>query len=185
MSEFFFVLKVMFFTLVAVLLMQVRWGEKTIETHTMNFLTESSLVAPIDDTAQAAIVMIRNGWNSMIRSFNTRFSHSLRDDNRPGNRLSGFTFGRSESVANAEKEKAREEAIRGYVSEQKDKVVEQGERAIDNSEEAFARLKRRAREAGNRIKSRFIDETKNPVDEEASRRASASPPEDNVVDEAQ
>lgn len=88
----------MFLTIVAVLLMQIRWGNSTIENYAMGFLTTSSIVGPIDDTANATVIFIRNGWNRVAKSFNTRFSNSLREENQPGTRLSGFQVGRSENI---------------------------------------------------------------------------------------
>lgn len=209
MTEFFFFLRIMFFTMVTVLLMQIRWGDTTIENHTIEILTTSAIVEPIDNTAQGAVVFIRNGWNAMIKSFNTRFSQSLRGENQPGTRLSGFQFGRSEKVEKDIERRSRVDDVKDYVSEKSDQALSAGrrvvsdgrDRVVDNSDDAFERLKMRARQAGSKIRSRFIDETKTPTDSVDARdragsdgqrdralsngnhdRASASPAEDEVVE---
>jgi hypothetical protein len=167
MSEFFFFIRIMFFTLVAVLLMQVKWGGTTIENHTMDFLTSSAVVAPIDRVAQSAVVFIRNSWNATIKSFNTRFSESLRGENQPGSRLSGLNVDRSEAVSEARR---RAEQMRDSINMN-----------ASESEDAFEKLKRKAREAGSKIRSSFIDETRVPQD---PSRASATPADDESVSES-
>ncbi len=176
MSEIFFFARILVVTMVAVLLMQVRWGDQTIEDHTMAFLTTSTLVAPIDETAQAAGIFIRNGWNRVTKSINTRFSHSVRGENQPGLRLSGLSFNRSDTV-----ERKREAELNAR--------EQQFEIAREEAESAFEKLKRRAREAGSKIRSKFIDETQVPGrgDAHASAkdrsRASASSDEDDAMTE--
>lgn len=205
MTEFFFFLRIMFFTAVTVLLMQVRWGEETIENHTMNLLTTSAIVAPIDTTAQGAVVFIRNSWNSMTKSFNTRFSNSLRGDNQPGSRLSGLNVGRSQAVEKQYEQRSRTDEVRDYLTETGEhaadagrKIYGEGKRvfnqgsgyepargSVDNNEDTFEKLKSRARAAGAKIRSRFIDETKNPVEsgaaEHARGHAASSPQEDEEI----
>ncbi len=176
MSEIFFFIRILCVTMVVVLLMQVRWGDQTIEDHTMVFLTTSNFVAPIDETAQAAGIFIRNTWTRVTKSLNTRFSHSLRGDNQPGLRLSGMSFNRSDTV-----EKKRETELSAR--------EEQLALAKDEAESAFDKLKKRAREAGAKIRSKFIDETHTPGRDDSHTsakdrsRASASADQDDAMTE--
>lgn len=158
MSDLFFLFKMMFLTLVAALLMQIRVGGATIENHAMVFLTTSSLVGPIDDTAQASVIFIRNSWNRIAKTFNTRFSNSLREGNQPGTRLSGLRISRSEAVEKSQQKTA-------------------AENNSDSDKSSFEKLKQRAMNAGAKIKSRFIDETRTPGD------AAATPQEDEFIEE--
>lgn len=187
MSDIFFFLKIMFLTMVAVLFMQIRWGGVTVEHHAMRLLTASALVTPIDDTAQAAVVFIRNSWNKMTKTFNTKFSNSLRKENQPGTRLSGFDMARSEVVKKTQQKSLEENfgiensSIENNSSEKNSAVND-----IKEKEFSFENLKKRARQAGSRIRSQFIDETKNPGQaEDISRRgaASATPQEDESIDQ--
>jgi hypothetical protein len=146
MGAFSFVIRTMILTVLIVLLLQIRWGDSSLEDVTMNFITSSAVVAPINQSAQGTVRFIRNLWTKANRSFDTHFSRGLQDENRPGSRHLGFSLERSEKVLKQDAEKVKEKAEDAY------------EEAKDSS--AFQKFKESARSASSRVKSSFVDETK-------------------------
>jgi hypothetical protein len=54
MSELFFCLKTLVLTIALVMVMQIRVGEQTLESHAMAFFQSSSIVTPLNSVAQGA-----------------------------------------------------------------------------------------------------------------------------------
>jgi len=111
MGTIYFALKALVVTFVLVLLMQVQWGDSTIEGHAMEFLTSSAAVKPIDETATGVVVFIRNSWSKFTKSINTNFMKSMRGENQPGSRHMGFNIERSSKAAVKRAEALSEQAI--------------------------------------------------------------------------
>ena len=132
MDSIFHILRVGILTCVLVLCLQVRWGEATLEDHTMNFLTSSAVIRPIDEVATSVVVFVRNTWSHFTRSLDTNFSNALRKENQPGSRHLNLTLERSKK----------------YVSEKSDD------------------LRERVRDVAKRARSKFIDETEVPGQED-------------------
>ena len=129
MSDFIFFLKILAITFVVVLLLQIRFGEKTAEDYTMDFLTSSAVVKPINQTAGGAVIFIRNMWSKFSRSINTKFINAMRSENQPGSRQSHFMVERSKELKEAK----------------------------ENTAELMERFKQRATATTKKIRSKFID----------------------------
>jgi hypothetical protein len=159
MDAFSFFLRTLALTIIAVLVMQVRWGTSTIEDQVMNFMTSSAIVRPIDDTAKGAVVLIRNSWTKITQTINTNFTNALRKENQPGSRLGSFSFGRSEE----------------YVKSKTQEVRDAGENAAQDvamdTESFVKRFKKKAAEVGRKAKKSFIDETEVPSFESVREKA--------------
>lgn len=120
MGDLFFFMRVMVITVVVVLLMQIRWGNQTIEHHTMNFITSSSFVEPIDDVANGAVRFIRNMWSSFTKNINTGFTNALRKENQPGSRHSSLVnLERSQEYIKEHSQKAIKSVRGQFVDETK------------------------------------------------------------------
>jgi len=154
MGPFGFFLRSFIFTILLVLCLQIRWGQDSLEDLTMNLLTSSAVVAPINQSAQGAVRFVRNMWSKANRSFDTHFSRALQEENRPGSRHLAFSIERSETAVKQKAEGVGEAARRAY------------EEAKESS--AFQKFKDTARSASNRIRSQFIDETKVPEETKAT-----------------
>lgn len=74
MGPFSFFLRVLIITLVAILFMQIRIGDTTIERHALLFLQNSSLIAPIDETATNISRLVRNGLTRLSKMVSTNFN---------------------------------------------------------------------------------------------------------------
>jgi hypothetical protein len=60
MMDFLFFVKTFFLTIAIVLFMQIQVGSSSIETHAMNFVQSSAIVAPLNTVAKGAAKMIRD-----------------------------------------------------------------------------------------------------------------------------
>lgn len=60
MMDIVFFLKTFLLTIAIVLVMQIQVGEKSIETHAMNFVQSSVVVAPLNGVAKGAAKMARD-----------------------------------------------------------------------------------------------------------------------------
>ena len=60
MMDFLFFVKTCALTVAIVLLMQIQVGTSTIETHAMNFVQSSMIVAPLNTVARGAAKVIRD-----------------------------------------------------------------------------------------------------------------------------
>lgn len=145
MGPFSFVIRTAIITTLLVLLMQIKWGNETIEDYAMMAITSSAVVAPLNKTAQGAVALLRNAWSKANQSFDTHFSKALQEENRPGSRHLSFSVERSEKAVK-EKVVAAEEAAKGAYEEAKDSS-------------AFQKFKAKATATTARIKSKFVDET--------------------------
>lgn len=167
MGSILFFLKSMVVTTVVVLLMQIRWGDGTIEDYTMDFLTSSAVVKPIDQTAKGSVIFIRNTWSKITRSLNTNFSNALRSENQPGSRQASLAVRRSEDTNN--------------------KAVNPKEEVADTAS-LVERFKRKTAEVSRKVRSRFIDETDVPESTKGGKTydssLATSTQDDDALDDA-
>ncbi len=148
MGAFSFFIRTMILTVLVVLILQIRWGEASLEDHAMSFITSSAVVAPLNSTAQGTVRFLRNMWTKANRTFDTHFSQALQDENRPGSRHLALTIQRSEKAVKAKAEEVKEIAAGAF------------DDAEDSS--AFEKFKAKAKSTSDRIRSKFIDETETP-----------------------
>lgn len=87
MDSLYFILKSLVVTFVIVLFMQIKWSDRTLEYEAHRFLTSSTIVKPLESTAQGAVTFVRNMWNKVTKSLNSNFSNALRSENQPGSRF--------------------------------------------------------------------------------------------------
>jgi hypothetical protein len=105
MDSILFIFKTLIITAVVVVFMQVKWGNNTIENEAYHFLTSSSVIVPIENVADSAVVLVRNTWRKMTGIFNNKFSEKLQSENQPGQRHLQFTIERSKAASYGQKVK--------------------------------------------------------------------------------
>ena len=69
MGEFMFVVKTFIFTLILVVIMQIKIGGFTIEEHSLDWLHESSVVRELQEVAQGAIRASKSGYKTVSNLF--------------------------------------------------------------------------------------------------------------------
>lgn len=110
MTDFFFVIKCLVFTVILVFAMQIKIGNETIESQSMTWLHESSAVHSLQLVADGAIKSVRHGLNWASNYFDTKIGAN--DKKRPGSRLQNLAVKRSDVVEREQelKRRAAEEA---------------------------------------------------------------------------
>jgi hypothetical protein len=115
MDAALFVIKSAVVTAVLIVLMQVRFGDMTAEEHTIDFVTSSALVAPLEEVAQGAVKAMRDGWNKFSGTWNHNVKGVVDTENLPGYRQARLQIQRSKQFVT---EKTDE--VTGAVGEQVD-----------------------------------------------------------------
>lgn len=69
MGEFMFVVKTFIFTLILVVVMQIKVGGFTLEEHSLDWLHESSAVRELQEVAQGAIRASKSGYRTVSNLF--------------------------------------------------------------------------------------------------------------------
>lgn len=86
MSEFFFVVKMLAFTVVVVMLMQIRVGSRTIEQRSLSWLHESKAVEALRGVASGAVALGLEGVDWANRAIDRKLGSSGSSDARKSER---------------------------------------------------------------------------------------------------
>ena len=86
MGDLIYFIKTLVFTVIIVLLMQVKFGEETIETKTKRALTESSVGGYLGEVAEGGVAVVGKGYHAIMNMFNIEFDKRFSRDNYPGMR---------------------------------------------------------------------------------------------------
>lgn len=105
MGEFMFVVKTFIFTLILVVIMQIKIGGFTIEEHSLDWLHESSVVRELQEVAQGAIRASKTGYNAVSSLFSDA-SNGAREVSSDG----WLKIRRSEAYHKQREKELREEA---------------------------------------------------------------------------
>lgn len=94
-----FFVKTLAITFLVVVLMQVKWGEGTVEEHTLEFIQTSSLIQPLQKTAAGGVHLVQNSIRWLSQQVNQKIRHqSGTEEASLGGRASEFKLKRSEAV---------------------------------------------------------------------------------------
>jgi hypothetical protein len=178
-ESLFFAIKTLLVTFLVVLLMQVKWGSQTVEQIAYQSITTSSLVVPLEEAADGAVVFMRNSWRKVTQSINTNFTNSLRSENQPGQRH--LEWGKNRSQAYIEQTKKN---ISGTVNAARNDygpaAVEAYEEASSNTAGIIERFKKKVSQVGQNVKGKFIDETQVPTETQSHRSPQSKRSTDNT-----
>ncbi len=70
MGTLLFVIKTLTLTVILVVVLQIEWGENTLEETAMDFVHESRLLEPLREASQGAHLVIKNSWKSVSEKVN-------------------------------------------------------------------------------------------------------------------
>ena len=200
MDSVWFTLKALALTFIVTVLMQIKWGTATIEDHTIQFITTSGLVKPVDDTANGAVVFIRNSWNQLTKYLNTNFTNALRSENRPGSRQNFLSLERSEKASPREKMEAENGESQSRVNRVTSDIQARAKKwaeeapssaktavsaATETSSSYFSQLKDKMREVNRKVQSKFVDETRVPGEDDEQKASYTNDDAITETDEAQ
>lgn len=109
MGSIFFVLKCLVFTVVLVILMQIRIGGTTLEEKALHWTHNSSVMQPIQQVADGSVKALREGWKKTYQWISAPFSN-WGGKEWPGQRSLKVNWERSEKVIAEQAKKAKEKA---------------------------------------------------------------------------
>lgn len=86
-------LQTLFFTLIVIVLLQIKIGESTLEQKTIQWYRTSNLVAPIQEVANGGAKLVRDIVNKVASSLDIQLFEKMK--NQPGQRDVQFQLERS------------------------------------------------------------------------------------------
>lgn len=110
MGDIFFFLKMIVFTVVFILMMQIKIGPTTLEQKALNWIHTTSIMEPVHDVAQGGVIALKSLWSDVIGSIDSNVKKTFNSDNVPGNRSLGIELKRSQAYLKQAAEKAKEKA---------------------------------------------------------------------------
>ena len=87
MGDIFFIIRMAVYTVVLVIVMQVKIGPTTIEEKVIDFTHNSSFSETIQKVAEGAVRIIGIGYNKTVQNVESAFSKNHLKENIPGQRL--------------------------------------------------------------------------------------------------
>jgi hypothetical protein len=102
-----FIIKSFFIAILIIFIMQVKWGETTIEEKSMSWIANSPIVAPLQDVATGGAKAIREFWKTVTSKVNAKFFKNDKGIQKAGARDLNFTLKRSEQYLNDQANKIK------------------------------------------------------------------------------
>lgn len=128
MGDIFFFLKMLVFTVVFILMMQIKIGPTTVEQKALHWIHTTSVMKPVHEVAQGGVIAIKSLWKDIVGSIDSNVKRTFNSDSVPGKRSLGIELKRSQAYLKEAAAKAKEKA-KDVVSEEikKDQPVLWGE----------------------------------------------------------
>ncbi len=108
MSEIFFILKTMVLTAVLVVVLQIRVENQSLEDKATEYLQSTTVLAPLQETADGALKVVKKFWKTAMGSMNSKFMREFNSDQTPGKRKLGVQLERSKEYFEEQAEKAQQ-----------------------------------------------------------------------------
>ena len=126
------------FSLVFILILQIKIGDETLEQKSMEMIRESKLIEPLQEVADGGVKVIEKGWGDFVKAFDGNFSGIFNTDNIPGKRKIGVKFERSKEYLENQLKQAKEKVSEYEKAQQEavEPINDQIENS-DNQEEEF------------------------------------------------
>ena len=122
MGDILFFLKMIVFTVIFILMMQIKLGPTTLEQKTLHWIHHSSVLKPAQDVAQGAVLALKSFWNETLSHIDTRVKKTFNSDQAPGNRSLGIELKRSKAYLKEVAEKAKH-----AIKDKKDQIMDHRE----------------------------------------------------------
>lgn len=123
-GDLIYVAKTLVVTAVVVTVMQVKFGERTLEDHTMTWVYESEYTQPIHEVAQGGVAFLRDLWVKIDGRFDKKVMNDFRESNRPGSRTLGVKIERSKRYIEDKALKAAEKLQKEMNASKSDEAQE-------------------------------------------------------------
>ena len=97
MGDIFFVIRMAVYTVILVIVMQVKIGPTTLEEKVIQFTHNSSFSENIQNIAEGAVKILGIAYNKTVQNVDTAFSKNHIKENIPGRRLEK-TFSKTKNI---------------------------------------------------------------------------------------
>lgn len=87
MGDLFFIIRMSIYTVIIVLVMQIKIGTQTVEDRVINFTHRSQFSSVIQEFAQGAVTFIGIQYNTVASKVSSQFIKQHSREQRPGQRL--------------------------------------------------------------------------------------------------
>ena len=87
MGDLFFIIRMGLYTVIIVLIMQIKIGPQTVEQKVVNFTHKSQFSAVIQEFAQGAVAFLGVQYNNISGKVSTQFFRNHGQEQTPGSRL--------------------------------------------------------------------------------------------------
>lgn len=120
MGDLWFIIRMSIFTILLVLLLQIRIGENTIEEKAHGWIKANPVLPLVQQVAEGAGLVVVDVYNKTFGNIRTSLDRKLNPENQPGSRSIGINLQRSKEFLQKqiEKFKADKEAST-YIQEHK------------------------------------------------------------------
>lgn len=97
MSELLFVIKTFLFTVVLVMMMQIKIGDNTLEQQSHSLIQKSAITSWLQEAAAGGVVLIQKGASQVSQFMSEKFGKGREEVKKAGGRLK-FEFERSKEA---------------------------------------------------------------------------------------
>ncbi|MCJ8277124.1 MAG: hypothetical protein HRT44_03240 [Bdellovibrionales bacterium] len=87
MGDLFFIMRMSIYTLIIVLIMQIKIGPKTVEERVIQFTHKSQFAGVIQEVAEGAVAFLGVQYNNVAGKVSTEFFKTHGQEQAPGKRL--------------------------------------------------------------------------------------------------
>lgn len=110
MGDIFFAIRMLVVTIVIAVLMQIKIGDMTLETHAHSWVQSSSAVESLREIAQGGVRMIRVGYKTVVNLIDAKVGAGFNRDQMAGSRSLSLGLERSAAFEKEQEAKRRAEA---------------------------------------------------------------------------
>lgn len=101
-----FVIKMLIVTVIATLILQVRWGNTTLEEATMDWIRNSTYTVYLQDAADGGVIVIQEVMKKVSASFDRKFKDGVDAIQEPGVRAVKAQISRSQKFLQEQAQRA-------------------------------------------------------------------------------
>lgn len=86
MGNLLFVIKTFFLTLALVLVLQIKWGENSIDDMVYSEMKSSTILSPINEVAAGGVLWVKNTFRGFSGLFTDKLKNQIEQTDAAGNR---------------------------------------------------------------------------------------------------
>ena len=113
MGDLFFITRIFILTCIAVVLLQIKVGDKTLEQRSLDWVATSEAGHYLQEVSDGTIKFLYQGWSKLTEKFSDNFSAKLNwnKENTPGYRHLKFQLERSQEYVKEKAQRIKESEL--------------------------------------------------------------------------